>query len=157
MNVNIFLMPFQVAIIKEHFSSHGDLSTVELEDSEGQDSKSCSARISFTTRQSAEKAFTVKSWQGHNLQFAWLKSSNTTTNDNGSNTENCSSTPKASSEADTRKEEKPRQENTASGNAESENSARKSSVEHAELQEVSKPSPGEEEDSAKDSDVGIVQ
>lgn len=155
-------MPLQVAVIKEHFSSHGDLSTVELEDGEAHDSsnvldvqKNCSARISFTTRHSAERAFlNGKCWQGHNLQFMWLTSCNSS-NDPG-NIENSSSTLKGSLDADVQKEEKSAcmvsQETTASGNGESENSERKSSVELAELQEVSQPSPGEE-DSVKDNDV----
>ena len=35
--------------------------------------KDCSARVSFVTRRSAERAFvTGRCWQGHNLNFAWL-------------------------------------------------------------------------------------
>ncbi|XP_057983383.1 zinc finger CCCH domain-containing protein 41 [Malania oleifera] len=72
-----------VAVLKEHFSSYGDLSTVELDDFEAHDggngleaSKNCSACITFATRQSAERAFlNGKCWQGHNLQFMWLMSS----------------------------------------------------------------------------------
>ena len=66
--------------MKEHFSTFGALSNVELEDLEPNDSeasKICSAHISFTTRRSAEKAFVNgKCWQGNNLQFMWLTSSN---------------------------------------------------------------------------------
>ncbi|CBI34878.3 unnamed protein product, partial [Vitis vinifera] len=73
-----------VGVLKEHFSSYGDLSTVELEDLEALDggngsdaSRNCSARIIFTTRRSAERAFVNgKCWQGHNLHFMWLISSN---------------------------------------------------------------------------------
>ncbi|XP_042025358.1 zinc finger CCCH domain-containing protein 41-like [Salvia splendens] len=74
-----------VAALEEHFSSYGDLASVVLEESELQEtndasvsSSNISARISFTTRRSAEKAFSHgKSWQGHKLQFSWLSSVNT--------------------------------------------------------------------------------
>ncbi|KAI9176304.1 hypothetical protein LWI28_001022 [Acer negundo] len=155
-----------VAVMKEHFSYYGDLSTVELEDGEVHDGnsvldtqKNCSARLSFTTRRSAERAFlNGKCWQGHNLQFMWLVSSNSN-NDSG-NIEISPPDLKGSLDTDVQKEEKPAlevsQEATASGNGESENSERKSSVEHAELQEVSQPSPtalSGEEDSLKDNVV----
>ncbi|KAI7739558.1 hypothetical protein M8C21_014562 [Ambrosia artemisiifolia] len=72
-----------VAVLKEHFSQFGDLSKVELDDLEPADSNNdsgtgkCSARVYFRTRHSAEKAFSSgKFWNGHNLQFTWLKSSN---------------------------------------------------------------------------------
>ncbi|KAK1568708.1 hypothetical protein Q3G72_027791 [Acer saccharum] len=166
-----------VAVMKEHFSSFGDLSTVELEDAEVHDGnsvldtqKNCSARLSFATRRSAERAFmNGKCWQGHNLQFLWLVSSNSN-NDSG-NIEISPPALKGSLDTDVQKEEKSArevsqeataseeksarevsQEATASGNGESENSERKSSVEHAELQEVSQPSPTAlfgEEDSLK--------
>lgn len=170
--------------MKEHFSSYGDLSAVEWEGGEldegvnGLDSeKNCSARIAFTTRHSAERAFqNGKCWQGHNLQFMWLMSSGSG-NDLG-NRENSSSTLKGSSDADVQQEEKSAcnlsregtadtenspsahkessdvdvqeddnfvcivsQEGAASGNVESENLERSSSVEHAGSLEVSQPSP----------------
>ncbi|KAK9272035.1 hypothetical protein L1049_002404 [Liquidambar formosana] len=95
-----------VADLKEHFSSYGDLSTVELEDLETGDggngsevSKSCSARIAFSTRRSAETAFiNGKIWQGHNLQFMWLASNNSG-NDLGGK-ENSPSAPKGPWETD---------------------------------------------------------
>ncbi|KAK4754712.1 hypothetical protein SAY87_002816 [Trapa incisa] len=67
--------------LKEHFSSYGD-PTVVLEDEETCDSpkgprptKRLSARVGFKDRQAAERAFlNCKSWQGHNLQFAWVSS-----------------------------------------------------------------------------------
>ncbi|KAK1410093.1 hypothetical protein QVD17_36626 [Tagetes erecta] len=90
-----------VAVLKEHFSQFGDLSKVELDDLEPVDSKSdpenakYSACVYFTTRHSAEKAFSNgKCWNGHNLQFSWLKSSN-----NGKNGESPLSTPKGTSDA----------------------------------------------------------
>lgn len=120
-------------------------------------SRNCSASVTFTTRRSAEKAFhNGKSWQGHDLQFKWVAPANSSTDQR--NKENPSSAFRGSSDADIQKEEKPEciasQEATASGKGESENSERKSSVEHAELQEVSKPSAtadsGEEDPSTEE-------
>ena len=69
----------QVPVLKEHFSPYGDLSKVQLEDvvpTEGNSvskASKASARIYFTNRHAAEKAFlSGKSWKGHNLQFVWL-------------------------------------------------------------------------------------
>lgn len=70
------------AALEEHFSAYGDLSSVVLEGlSELQESNDASlssnvsARVAFTTRRSAEKAFLHgKVWQGHKLQFVWLTS-----------------------------------------------------------------------------------
>ncbi|KAL7614666.1 hypothetical protein Lser_V15G07777 [Lactuca serriola] len=69
-----------VAALKEHFSQFGDLSKVELDDvvgpSDGGNNDNGRARVYFTTRHSAEKAYlSGKSWNGHNLQFSWMKSS----------------------------------------------------------------------------------
>lgn len=68
-----------VSVLKEHFSSYGDLNLVELEGSEhgdssnGSDAPEISAHISFTTRHAAERAFSsAKFWQGQKLQFKWL-------------------------------------------------------------------------------------
>ncbi|KAK6155215.1 hypothetical protein DH2020_009463 [Rehmannia glutinosa] len=71
-----------VAALEEHFSTYGELSSVELEESEKETndasvSSNVSARVSFTTRHFAEKAFSHgKSWQGHKLQFMWVPSIN---------------------------------------------------------------------------------
>ncbi|KAJ9540560.1 hypothetical protein OSB04_027066 [Centaurea solstitialis] len=72
-----------VAVLKEHFSPFGDLSKVELDGLDPADGNNdpgttkYSARVYFTTRHSAEQAFSSgKCWNGHNLQFSWLKSSN---------------------------------------------------------------------------------
>ncbi|KVI09192.1 zinc finger CCCH domain-containing protein 41-like isoform X1 [Cynara cardunculus var. scolymus] len=72
-----------VTVLKEHFSPFGDLSKVELDSLDPADGNNdpgtakYSARVYFTTRHSAEKAFSSgKCWNGHNLQFSWLKSSN---------------------------------------------------------------------------------
>lgn len=69
------------AALEEHFSTYGDLSSVELEDSRPKESNDApsacgiSAQISFATRRSAENAFVNgKSWKGHPLRFTWLKS-----------------------------------------------------------------------------------
>ncbi|KAJ6795542.1 zinc finger CCCH domain-containing protein 27 [Iris pallida] len=69
-----------VAVLKDHFSRFGVISSIVLEEPEAHtenvDSKSCnncSASISFSNRHSAEKAYqTGKCWEGHNLQFKWL-------------------------------------------------------------------------------------
>uniref|UniRef100_A0A2P2M2H3 Rrm/rnp domain n=2 Tax=Rhizophora mucronata TaxID=61149 RepID=A0A2P2M2H3_RHIMU len=67
--------------LKEYFSSYGELSSVELEDVEPIDDgadesemfRNCSARVTYTTRHSAEKAFVNgKCWQGNNMQFVWV-------------------------------------------------------------------------------------
>ncbi|KAL6520221.1 hypothetical protein OROMI_032401 [Orobanche minor] len=71
-----------VAALEEHFSAYGELCSVELAESlqdtkDASVSSNVSARVSFTTRPFAEKAFLHgKSWQGHKLQFMWLKSVN---------------------------------------------------------------------------------
>ncbi|XP_059670116.1 zinc finger CCCH domain-containing protein 41-like [Cornus florida] len=114
-----------VAILKEHFSTFGELSTVELDnlDSNGSDaSKNCSALISFTTRRSAERAFVdAKCWQGHNLQFIWLASSHSS---NVSVKENPSSASKGPSDGNVQPTcevaSTITQELALSGNAESE-------------------------------------
>lgn len=133
--------------MKEYFSSYGDVSIVELEDAEpcndGNESevlKNCSAHVSFTSRHSAERAFlNGKCWEGNNLTFLWVTSSNSG-NDPGGR-EN-SSAPKCPVDDDVQPVEKlPRMDSleaSASGN-EPENSERDGGVNHAELQEVSQP------------------
>ncbi|CAI9766736.1 unnamed protein product [Fraxinus pennsylvanica] len=93
-----------VAALEEHFSSYGDLSSVELEESEPQETSNASlrsnagARVSFTTRHSAEKAFlNGKCWQGHNLRFMWITSSNSSKNIGGAG--NSSTLPDTHSDA----------------------------------------------------------
>ncbi|KAA8530207.1 hypothetical protein F0562_004916 [Nyssa sinensis] len=115
-----------VTVLKEHFSMYGDLSTIELEDLESSDPealKNCSARIFFTTRRSAERAFVNgKCWQGHNLQFMWLTSSSSS-NDNGGR-ENHPSASRGPSDANLQPAEEVAslvsQEVAVSGNGESE-------------------------------------
>jgi len=71
------------SVLADHFSSFGDLSSVVLEDTEAHNldatlkpSLSCSACVTYTTRQSAEKAFIGgKSCKGHTLRFMWLTAS----------------------------------------------------------------------------------
>ncbi|KAG6720011.1 hypothetical protein I3842_03G037100 [Carya illinoinensis] len=131
------------AVLKEHFSSYGDISNVELEDleaSESDASKNCSACITFTTRRSAERAFVNgKCWQGHNLKFMWLTSSNSS-----GVRENSPSIRKGHSEPDDQSQEQVSgiipEEVSASENGESENPVRKSGIEHTEMDEDSQPS-----------------
>lgn len=69
--------------MKDHFAAFGELSSVVLEDTEAHNhdttlkpSLSCSACVTYTTRQSAEKAFiSGKSCKGHMLRFMWLTAS----------------------------------------------------------------------------------
>ncbi|XP_042487020.1 zinc finger CCCH domain-containing protein 41-like, partial [Macadamia integrifolia] len=80
-----------VATLKEHFQSFGDLATVELDSSDShaglaglEPSANCSARITFATRRAAERAFlNGKCWQGHSLQFTWLATSSNSGNEQG--------------------------------------------------------------------------
>lgn len=131
--------------MKEHFSSYGDLSNVELEDLEASESeglKNCSARITFAARRSAERAFVNgKCWQGHNLKFMWLTSSNSRS-DLGVR-ENSPSTQKGHSEPDAQAAEKfaciVSEEVSASENGEPQNQVRESCVDHMELGEDSEP------------------
>ncbi|CAL5017290.1 unnamed protein product [Urochloa decumbens] len=79
-------LPSEIAnesVLADHFSSFGELSSVVLEDTEAHNhdatlkpSLSCSACVTYTTRQSAEKAFIGgKSCKGHTLRFMWLTAS----------------------------------------------------------------------------------
>ncbi|XWS30386.1 hypothetical protein CRYUN_Cryun24cG0113000 [Craigia yunnanensis] len=139
-----------VDILKEHFLQYGDLFSVELEDVENEDdigseaTKNCSAIITYSTCHSAERAYiNGKCWQGNNLQFTWLTSSNSS--NDPSSKETSYSTPKEPLEADVQTEEKlacsVSLEVVASGNGESENSDGGRFVEHMELAEVSEHSP----------------
>lgn len=120
--------------MKEHFSSYGDISNLELEDQqagESEASKNCSARITFTTRRSAERAFgDGKCWQGHTLEFMWLTSS-----DSAGGRENSPSIHKGHSDGQTPEkiEGITPEEGSASENGEPENSVRESGVERGEL------------------------
>ncbi|WOL01749.1 hypothetical protein Cni_G10466 [Canna indica] len=72
-----------VAVLQDHFSSFGDLSSVVFEDSEGrtdndgmgtrEDSCAC---VIFTSHLSAERAYVSGNcWKGHRLRFMWLSDS----------------------------------------------------------------------------------
>lgn len=97
----LFYCYFQVMALREHFSSFGDFASVELEDSKSadvdlSDSKSShkyAARVAYTTRHSAERAFlSGRCLQGHTLNFAWLMpSSNSRTSPNSFNDSSCNS------------------------------------------------------------------
>ncbi|KAE8706261.1 zinc finger family protein [Hibiscus syriacus] len=139
-----------VAVLKEHFLRCGDLFSVELQDLENEDAgntgseplKNCSALVTYSTRQSAERAYiNGKCWQGHNLQFKWL-----TSNSNPHSKETPSSTPEEPLEADGQTEEKSacsvaQEVAAASGNGESGELDLESFVEHMESAEASERSP----------------
>lgn len=104
-------------------------------------SKKCSARITFATRRSAEKAFlNGKCWEGCDLKFVWLTSSNSS---NGGE-KSPSTTPRGALSADIQPADKlastTSQDTSASGDAESEQSERKDGDEHMKLGEPSVPS-----------------
>ncbi|PIA29305.1 hypothetical protein AQUCO_06100076v1 [Aquilegia coerulea] len=94
-----------VAILKEHFSTYGDIFVVELEDIEADTGAECSepsgslsARITFTTRRGAETAFSNgKCWKGHNLKFSWVVVNSISTK---SGRENSPTTPKGPPDAE---------------------------------------------------------
>ncbi|XP_073007481.1 zinc finger CCCH domain-containing protein 27 [Typha latifolia] len=73
----------EVSVLRDHFSSFGDVSSIVLEDMEAHSenaslnsSQNCTACVTFTTRQAAERAYaTGKSWKGHTLRFSWLTES----------------------------------------------------------------------------------
>lgn len=131
-----------MAVLKEHFISYGDVATVDLEDVEALDDgngsgapRNCSARVTFTTRRSAERAFVNgKCWEGHNLHFMWLTSNNSGNELSGR--EGSPSASKGSSDADLQPAGKvaciASLEKTLSGNGEPEVSERKSGMEHKE-------------------------
>lgn len=131
--------------MKEHFSSYGDLSNVELEDLEANESeglKNCSACITFTARRSAERAYVNgKCWEGHDLKFMWLTSSSSRSDPGGR--ENSPSTQKGHLEPDDQAAEKlaciVSEEVSASENGEPQNLLRESGVDHMELGEDSQP------------------
>ncbi|ESQ32693.1 hypothetical protein EUTSA_v10003632mg [Eutrema salsugineum] len=86
-----------VAVLKEHFSSYGEVSKVELEGSASIDSgknqdetynENCGACVTFVKRSAAEKAFAnAKCWQEHMLQLVWVTRQSNQKN-NSSNTNN---------------------------------------------------------------------
>ncbi|KAA3464317.1 zinc finger CCCH domain-containing protein 41-like [Gossypium australe] len=132
-----------VDVLKEHFLQYGDLSAVEIEDVENDNDmgseamNNCSIVITYGTRRSAERAYVNgKCWQGNNLQFTWLTSSN-----DPSSKETSSSTPKGTLEADVQTEGELEcsisREVIASGDKESKNSEGESFVENMALPEVS--------------------
>ncbi|KAK7271650.1 hypothetical protein RJT34_27727 [Clitoria ternatea] len=62
-----------VSVLKEHFFPYGEISAVELEDVQVNDSSEQEAHIIFTTRQAAERAFiNGKCWKEQNLKFIWF-------------------------------------------------------------------------------------
>lgn len=92
--------------MKEHFLPYGELSAVELEDVQVNDSSQQEARINFTTRRAAERAFiNGKCWKDHNLKFMWLTPTNSS-NATGSRERSLSAPPKEPLDTDDHSEEK---------------------------------------------------
>lgn len=97
-----------VAVIKDHFSSYGDISVVELEDFEAYPEDVCSgppenisAIIAFTTRRSSEMAFVNgKCWKGHNLKFSWVVGHSNSTNSHSGKENSATSNPKGTPDAE---------------------------------------------------------
>ncbi|EOA23470.1 hypothetical protein CARUB_v10016662mg [Capsella rubella] len=87
-----------VAVLKEHFSSYGEVSKVELEDNasidKGKDhethNENRAACVTFVKRNAAEKALAnAKCWQEHMLQLVWVtRQSNRESNNNNNNNNN---------------------------------------------------------------------
>lgn len=102
----------------------------------------CSIVITYGSRRSAERAYiNGKCWQGNNLQFTWLTSSNSS--NDPSSKETSSSTLKGTIEADVQTGElecSVSPEVIASGDKESKNSEGESFVETMALPEVSEHS-----------------
>ncbi|MBA0872896.1 hypothetical protein Goshw_022894 [Gossypium schwendimanii] len=145
----LFHFEKKVDVLKEHFLQYGDLSAVEIEDVENDNDmgseamNNCSIVITYGTRRSAERAYVNgKCWQGNNLQFTWLTSSNSS--NDPSSKETSSSTPKGTLEADVQTEGELEfsvsPEVIASGDKESKNSEGESFVENMALPEVSEHS-----------------
>lgn len=142
-----------IAVLKEHFSSFGDLSNVELEGLEARESeglKNCSACVVYTTRWSAERAFANgKCWQGHNLKFMWLTSNNSRSDPGGSeNTPTHEGNLETDAQAAEKLECMVSEEVSASENGDSQNPVRESGVENMEAGEASEsgasPNSGEQ-------------
>ncbi|MBA0666037.1 hypothetical protein Goklo_002494, partial [Gossypium klotzschianum] len=145
----LFHFEKKVDVLKEHFLQYGDLSAVEIEDVENDNDmgseamNNCSIVITYGTRRSAERAYVNgKCWQGNNLQFTWLTSSNSS--NDPSSKETSSSTLKGTLEADVQTEGELEfsvsPEVIASGDKESKNSEGESFVENMALPEVSEHS-----------------
>ncbi|MBA0842114.1 hypothetical protein Goarm_001960 [Gossypium armourianum] len=141
----LFHFEKKVDVLKEHFLQYGDLSAVEIEDVENDNDmgseamNNCSIVITYGTRRSAERAYVNgKCWQGNNLQFTWLTSSNSS--NDPSSKETSSSTPKGTLEADVQTEGELEfsvsPEVIASGDKESKYSEGESFVENMALPEV---------------------
>ncbi|CAH2045146.1 unnamed protein product [Thlaspi arvense] len=89
-----------VAVLKEHFSSYGEVSKVELEDNASTDSgkdkdetynENRAACVTFVKRSAAEKAFAnAKCWQEHMLQLVWVTRQSNRENNSSKNNANLS-------------------------------------------------------------------
>lgn len=70
--------------MKEHFSSFGEVASLEVDEKETENETESEARVTYTTHEAAEKAyFSGTSLRGHNLTFKWVPAIGTNTKMNG--------------------------------------------------------------------------
>ncbi|XP_014513821.1 zinc finger CCCH domain-containing protein 41 [Vigna radiata var. radiata] len=147
-----------VAVLKEHFSPFGELSSVELEDVQTNDGSQQEAHITFTTRWAAERAFiNGKCWNEQNLKFMWLTptiSSNAT-----SGRERSLSAPKEPLDSDDHSKEKlgnSVDQEVIESDGENRNSETRNGLEHVEMEPNEDPQSTTKVSSPKQSPEGSV-
>ncbi|KAJ4790889.1 Zinc finger CCCH domain-containing protein 27 [Rhynchospora pubera] len=75
-----------VSILKEHFSSFGEVASLEVDKRGAENEKETEARVTYTTHEEAEKAYTSgRSLRNHNLIFKWVPALNSNAKANGNN------------------------------------------------------------------------
>jgi RNA recognition motif. (a.k.a. RRM, RBD, or RNP domain) len=72
-----FIYICQVSILKEHFSSFGEVTSLEVDKKGTENEKETEARVTYTTHEAAEKAYCCgMSLRGHSLTFKWVPPNN---------------------------------------------------------------------------------